>query len=87
VPGQLKIVSISAKGNPIDYLSRKGSQHIKKIPILPQVTLRSTRNQLVKDYLFCSGLSQIRDLYPDIVVRESMKGRRDVGVHEQTAAE
>ena len=81
VPGQPKILSISAKGNPIDVTPRKGSQHVKKVPIPPQVPLRSTRNLLLEEYVF--SMHQIGDLYKDIIVRESVKGRRGIGVHEQ----
>jgi hypothetical protein len=67
--------------NPIDVTPRKGSQHVKKVPIPPQVPLRSTRNLLLEEYVF--SMHQIGDLYKDIIVRESVKGRRDIGVHEQ----
>ena len=76
VPGQPKILSISAKGNPIDVTPRKGSQHVKKVPIPPQVPLRSTRNLLLEEYVF--SMHQIGDLYKDIIVRESVKGRRGI---------
>jgi hypothetical protein len=66
VPGQPKILSISAKGNPIDVTPRKGSQHVKKVPIPPQVPLRSTRNLLLEEYVF--SMHQIGDLYKDIAV-------------------
>jgi len=81
VPGQPKILSISAKGNPIDVTPRKGSQHVKKVPIPPQVPLWSTRNLLLEEYVF--SMHQVGDLYKDIIVRESVKGRRGIGVHEQ----
>ena len=58
-----------------------GSQHVKKVPIPPQVPLRSTRNLLLEEYVF--SMHQIGDLYKDIIVRESVKGRRGIGVHEQ----
>jgi len=49
---------------------------------LPPIFLGgSTRNLLLEEYVF--SMHQIGDLYKDIIVRESVKGRRGIGVHEQ----
>jgi hypothetical protein len=40
-----------------------------------------SRNLLLEEYVF--SMHQIGDLYKDIIVRESVKGRRGIGVHEQ----
>ena len=42
----------------------KGVEHVKKVPIPPQVPLRSTRNLLLEEYVF--SMHQIGDLYKDI---------------------